>query len=254
MYSVISVIDKKTTWQYSKVDNCPFVASAISPSLGGRARGQPLSSAPIYYTHTHYIYCTHTHLILHQYTLSSTPICIESMNSKDHDATQCRIHRFYAYGCCSDTATHYNTMQHTATLCDTLQQDLLHYYKITLQHTAIHCNATQHTATHCNTLQPTATHCNRTYATNTVLRLLRGTSIHCKILQTHHNTLQRTVTHRNTMQHTATLCNALQYTEMHCNTLQHTAAHCSTLQHTAAHCSTLQNTATHTATHCNTTH
>ena len=29
-----------------------------------------------------------------------------------------------------------------------------------LQHTATHCNTLQHTTTHCNTLQHTATHCN----------------------------------------------------------------------------------------------
>ena len=46
------------------------------------------------------------------------------------------------------TATHCNTLQHTATL------------RSTLQHTATHCNTLQHTATHCNTLQHSATHCN----------------------------------------------------------------------------------------------
>jgi len=56
--------------------------------------------------------------------------------------------------------------------------------RITLQHTATHCNTLQHTTTHCNTLQHTATHCN-------------------------------------TLQHTATHCNTLQHTATHCNTLQH---------------------------------
>ena len=44
-------------------------------------------------------------------------------------------------------------LQHTATLCNTLQ----HTHCNTLQHTATHCNTLQHTATHCNTLQHTAT-------------------------------------------------------------------------------------------------
>ena len=63
----------------------------------------------------------------------------------------------------------------------------------TLQHTATHCNTLQHTplteetdsATHCNTLQHTATHCN-------TLRSRRR------------QTVQHTATHRNTLQHTAT--------------------------------------------------
>ena len=80
------------------------------------------------------------------------------------------------------------------------------YYQLSLQHTAIYCNALQHTATHCNTLQHTATHC---------------------------NTLQLTATHCNTLQHTATRCNTLQHAAPHCNTLQHTATHCKMLQHIA---------------------
>jgi len=41
-------------------------------------------------------------------------------------------------------------LQHTATLCDTLQ------HTVTLQH----CNTMQHAATHCSTLQHAATNCN----------------------------------------------------------------------------------------------
>jgi len=37
---------------------------------------------------------------------------------------------------------------------------MTHHPRVTLQHTATHCNTLQHTATHCNTLQHTATHCN----------------------------------------------------------------------------------------------
>jgi len=59
---------------------------------------------------------------------------------------------------------HCNTLQHTATHCNTLRSRR----RQTVQHTATHCNTLQHTATHsahggdrqCNTLQHTATHCN----------------------------------------------------------------------------------------------
>jgi len=61
-------------------------------------------------------------------------------------------------------ATHCNTLQHTATHCESV-----------LQHTATHCNTLQHTATHCNTLQHTATHYNT-------------------LQQTANNTLQQTAT------------------------------------------------------------
>jgi len=70
----------------------------------------------------------------------------------------------------------FNTLQHTATHCNTLQHaDVPYTMGIkqqkqmgdqalplfnTLQHTATYYNTLQHTATHCNTLQHTATHCN----------------------------------------------------------------------------------------------
>ena len=116
-------------------------------------------------------------------------------------------------------------------------------FRITLHHTATHCNTLQHNvcvwhdtlthvifsgATHCNkmrdTLQHTATLCNR----------LHQTATHC-------NTLQHTATHYNTLRHTATHCNTQQHTATHCNTLQHAATH-------ATHCNT-RNTLQHTSTH-----
>jgi len=78
------------------------------------------------------------------------------------------------------TATHCNTLQHTASLRHSLQQ------------TATHCL----TATHCNTLQHTATHC---------------------LTATHCNTLQHTATHCNTLQHTASLRHSLR--QPRCNYL-----------------------------------
>ena len=110
-------------------------------------------------------------------------------------------------------ATHNNTLQHTATHCNTMQTHVI------WQHTAIHCKSLQRTATHCNTLQHTAIHC---------------------------NTLQVSATQQ---QHTATHCNSRYFllqtrNKASCNTLQQTATHCNTLQHTATPCNTLQHTAT----------
>jgi len=72
-------------------------------------------------------------------------------------------------------ATRYNTLQHTATCCNMLQQHNsspahIQYSRCTFVYvarlqqtatTATHCNTLQHTATHCNTPQYTATHRNR---------------------------------------------------------------------------------------------
>ena len=67
------------------------------------------------------------------------------------------------------TATHCSTPQYTATHCSTLQHTVAHWVfdvfawavsHESIQHTATHCNTLQHTATHCNTLQHTAAHCN----------------------------------------------------------------------------------------------
>jgi len=54
--------------------------------------------------------------------------------------------------------TRQETLQHTATHCNTLQHAASSgtHHCTTLHHTA----TVQHTATHCNTLQHTATHCN----------------------------------------------------------------------------------------------
>jgi len=75
----------------------------------------------------------------------------------------------------SSSATHSNTLQHTA-----IQYNAPNTYRNThaarilqlqgYQHTATHCNTLQHTATHCNTLQHTATHCNTLQHTATHYR------------------------------------------------------------------------------------
>jgi hypothetical protein len=78
-----------------------------------------------------------------------------------------------------------NTLQHTATHCNTLQERERQQRGALLQHTATHCSTLQHTArerasakrcfvaTHCNTLQHTATHCST----------LQHTATHCNTLQ-----------------------------------------------------------------------
>jgi len=97
------------------------------------------------------------------------------------------------------TTTHCNTLQHSATLGNTLQ------------HTATHRNTLQHSATLCNTLQHTATHQvhNRKHACAT----------HPSKTATHSNTQQHTATHSNTQQHTAIQRNILQHKPTQCNTV-----------------------------------
>ena len=82
-----------------------------------------------------------------------------------------------------ETATQYNTMQRNATQCSTLHRTETHCtarsarcwrscckYE-SLQYTATHCNTLQHTAIHCKTLRHTATQCNAIYQTATSLTL-----------------------------------------------------------------------------------
>ena len=89
------------------------------------------------------------------------------------------------------TATHCNTLQHTAALIGDLCRRLI---ADSLQHTAAHCNTLQHTATHCNTLQHTAS--------------LIGDS--CRRLIA------------DSLQHAAAHCNTLQYTAAHCRETRET--------------------------------
>ena len=112
---------------------------------------------------------------------------------------------------------HCNTLQHTATLCNTLEQ--------ILQHIATHCNTLQHFVTLCDTLQQILQHT----ATDTATRLIsckKSRSMKHSESTALHNTLQQAVTQCNTLQHTAA-------------TLQHTATYCNTLQHIATHCNKL---------------
>jgi len=105
--------------------------------------------------------------------------------------------------------------------------------KETLQHTATHCNTLQQ---NCHTLQPSATG---------VLQVVgRVGGLFNKEL---HDTLHHIASYCNTLQHTATHCNTLQHTAthqnsgaIHCIILHHTATLCNTLQHTTTHYNTMQ--------------
>jgi len=147
-----------------------------------------------------------------------------------------------------------NTIQHTATHCNTLQQhttthsDILHH-AVTLCHTVSHCNTLQqHTTIRRNTLHCIATHC------ITLQSVLQRTVPHCKL---HHTTvhcssvlLQHTTMHCSCTHSFATHYDTLHLHPFISSTLQHTATHCDTLQHTALAPILLQ----HTTTHCNCTH
>jgi len=129
------------------------------------------------------------------------------------------------------------TLQHTATHCNTPQHTAAH--RNTLQHTATHCNTPQHTAAHRNTQQYTATHCNAPQCTATHYNALQHTTAHRYLQCACSNVYSRILlskVFRNRLYDTATHSNILQRTETHCNTLQYAAPHGTTLQET---CNTL---------------
>jgi len=135
------------------------------------------------------------------------------------------------------SATHCNTLQHTAThyttpRLESVQQTATHCN--TLQHTASQdfasCSEAHNTATHYNALQHIATHCNTLH-----LKTLRRTPklkycITLEYVATHCNTLQHTAKHR-----VSRRCFVLQ-SSIYCLTLHHSTTHGNTLQHTATHC------------------
>ena len=122
----------------------------------------------------------------------------------------------------------WNTLQRTATHCNTLQYTSKKLQHIGKNHSIVdcvfrnflffangtHCNAMQRTAAHCNALQCSATHCNALPWHLIVDYDFR-------------------IFFSSPMRHPAAHCSALQHTATHCNTLQHTATHYNTLQHNA---------------------
>jgi len=88
--------------------------------------------------------------------------------------------------CCSHSPTH----------CNTLTSDLA----------KIHCNTLQHTATHCNT---PATHQKQTLPKRALHCVLQCVAVCCTHFFTHYNTFTSDLAEMrcNTLQHTATHCN-----------------------------------------------
>ena len=120
---------------------------------------------------------------------------------------------------------HYNTLQYTATHCNTL----LHAYSLGSAHQRLQVRFAQNTATHYSTLQHSETHCNTPVALERRNDFLRC-GLHCYTLQ-YTATLCGTLQH--SAQHTAKHCNSSVASErhtdfwrcdLHCNTLQYTAA------------------------------
>jgi len=156
--------------------------------------------------------------------------CNNTTHNTRPPCVQARIHTWYQ----SSFLLIYDTPQHTATQCNTMQ---------TPQRTATHCNTLQQ---HDSQYSPPMSSC----FTNGINYLVYR-------FTTHRNTRQHTIT-----QHTATYYNTHRHRHnylvycftTHRNIPQHTAhpaTHFNTPQHTATHCNTPQRTATHCN---NTTH
>ena len=101
------------------------------------------------------------------------------------------------------SATHCNTLQHTATCRHILQHAATHRGTSSVDRygstSYLSYCPLQHTATHCNTLQHTAT------PKDNVAEVQNDTARHCKTLQdtaTHCKTLQRTATHNHAHMYT----------------------------------------------------
>jgi len=120
---------------------------------------------------------------------------------------------------------HYHALQHTP------HSHTLH----TLQYTATHCNTLQHTAIHCHTLQYTTTYCSTIPRTAIHCHTLQYTAAQ---EYGSNQEVYAFIHARNTLQHAATHCHTLHYTTTHCNTPPHTATHCHALQYTTTHYNT----------------
>jgi len=127
-----------------------------------------------------------------------------------------------------------------------------------MQHPAAHCNTLQHSATLCNTenyawlAAAGMPRCNTWH--NRPQQTRQHTATHCNTLQ---HTLQYTLQH--TQQHTAALCSTLQHTakqrlthglwQRGCHSAIHYSTHCNT--HCNMLCNTLYNTPCNTLQHTN---
>ena len=126
--------------------------------------------------HTQVSNFTHTKKLGHTHMNMSFPTPYTNHSLCAHDA-YCNT--------LQHTATHYNILQQPAAHCDTLQR------------TAAHCSTLQHIAAHCNTLQRTAAHCSTPPHAGARYKNAHLTRI-TLIIQC--NTLQRIATHCTSLQ------------------------------------------------------
>jgi len=134
------------------------------------SRLQEISSLQCTATHCKYVYIyinkARAHHRLRNTLQHTTSHCNTTLQHNTRNlicTTHCDTLRVCIYeetACASvplpHTATHRNTLQHTATHCAYVYMKKLHAYHYRsnkLQHTSTHCNTLQHTATHCSTLR-----------------------------------------------------------------------------------------------------
>ena len=145
--------------------------------------------------------------------LSSTNSCLRVTHVQ-----QIHKHILICVGCIrTHTATHCNTLQHTAT-------DTQAHTYMCWMHTC--CVYKTYTNTHCiceTWLIYMWERHTQTQACVCCIHVLYTCVTHIKRLHTHCNTLQHTAAHCNTLQHTATNCNTLQHTVIQIQRLLTTA-------------------------------
>jgi len=153
----------------------------------------------------------------------------------------------------SCTATHCNTLQHTATHRNTPEQHTATHWYTHAPKTCSPCSCVRvchHscTATHCNKLRHTATHCYSTLQHTYTMNMLTLLTCVCVPSPLYVSAIPHT---QSPVQ--SPHCNTLLRIETYCNTLQHTHIHkLMWSHHVATHFNTHRNTLQHTATHCNT--
>jgi len=192
-----------------------------------------------------YMYTGHTQYGLNISPLKSYTATATHCNTLQHTATHCNTlqHTATHYNTIQNTTTLYKTLPHSETPYTPLQHsnEIVFFFPAIAKfgNTATHCNTLQHTAHHqrncillscrCNSLQRSAKHCNTQYSWAAAATLYNA-------LQR----LQHNATHCNTLQLTSEIqysCAAAAAQGSFCLSyeLQHTATHRNTLQHTATH-------------------
>ena len=128
-------------------------------------------------------------------------------NTMQHTATQCNTVQQYTCNALQRSATLYNTLHSSAILHTTVQHYVSAIHCNIVQHCTIHCNTVQHYASQCNTTQHRATLCvcNTLQHTATLYFELRADMTQLYVsrdLAAHYHTMQKTSTRCNTLQHT----------------------------------------------------